>query len=183
MRPGVVRPVARALQSSLFNAIRTNGHRSVTRSHWFNSRHQCPIASRHIRCYATPAPHINESHLSMEEYHRLSDFTMDSMLERLESILDDIGSPNYEVEYHSGVLTLNLGAHGTYVINKQPPNKQIWLSSPFSGPARYDYSEELDDWIYLRDGRSLGDLLNTELGEALEQKVDLDLKGVASKLE
>lgn len=30
----------------------------------------------------------------------------------------------------SGVLTLKLGLHGTYVINKQPPNKQIWLSSP-----------------------------------------------------
>lgn len=30
----------------------------------------------------------------------------------------------------SGVLTLKLGSHGTYVINKQPPNKQIWLSSP-----------------------------------------------------
>ena len=36
----------------------------------------------------------------------------------------------------SGVLTLNLGPHGTYVVNKQPPNKQIWLSSPL----RYDYS-------------------------------------------
>lgn len=31
----------------------------------------------------------------------------------------------------SGVLTLSLGPHGTYVINKQPPNKEIWLSSPF----------------------------------------------------
>jgi hypothetical protein len=25
-----------------------------------------------------------------------------------------------------------MGSHGTYVINKQPPNKQIWLSSPVS---------------------------------------------------
>lgn len=31
----------------------------------------------------------------------------------------------------SGVLTVNVGGdHGTYVINKQTPNKQIWLSSP-----------------------------------------------------
>ena len=35
-----------------------------------------------------------------------------------------------------GVLTLNLGSHGTYVINKQAPNKQIWVSSPVSGPVR-----------------------------------------------
>ena len=30
----------------------------------------------------------------------------------------------------SGVLTVRLGDNGTYVLNKQPPNKQIWLSSP-----------------------------------------------------
>lgn len=30
----------------------------------------------------------------------------------------------------SGVLTVRLGDRGTYVLNKQPPNKQIWLSSP-----------------------------------------------------
>jgi len=30
----------------------------------------------------------------------------------------------------SGVLTVKLGRRGTYVINKQTPNRQIWLSSP-----------------------------------------------------
>ncbi|KAL8627167.1 hypothetical protein Q9189_007125 [Teloschistes chrysophthalmus] len=39
----------------------------------------------------------------------------------------------------SGVLTLAFPPIGTYVLNKQPPNKQIWLSSPKSGPKRYDY--------------------------------------------
>ena len=38
-----------------------------------------------------------------------------------------------------GVLTVKLGGKfGTYVINKQTPNKQLWLSSPVSGPARFD---------------------------------------------
>jgi frataxin len=27
-------------------------------------------------------------------------------------------------------MNLRCGVHGTWVINKQPPNKQIWLSSP-----------------------------------------------------
>jgi frataxin-like iron-binding protein CyaY len=31
----------------------------------------------------------------------------------------------------AGVLTVRLG-EDSYVINKQPPNKQIWLSSPLS---------------------------------------------------
>ncbi len=84
----------------------------------------------------------------MERYHALSDATMDTLLESLETLLDILGGSRYEVEYsvshpivhvttflitypQSGVLTLNLAEHGTYVINKQPPNKQIWLSSPF----------------------------------------------------
>lgn len=61
------------------------------------------------------------------------------------------------------------------MINKQPPNKQIWLSSPISGPKRYDWSvegESMDqkegggsgDWIYIRDGTSLSDLLRKEVG-------------------
>lgn len=88
------------------------------------------------------------SDLSTERYHALSDATMDSLLESLEELVDGLGSDSYEVEYHvrpsifyyfsqdanipvqSGVLTLILGEKGTYVINKQPPNKQIWLSSP-----------------------------------------------------
>lgn len=30
----------------------------------------------------------------------------------------------------SGVLTVGLGTHGTYVLNKQAPNREIWWSSP-----------------------------------------------------
>ena len=37
-----------------------------------------------------------------------------------------------------GVLTVALGTHGTYVINKQSPNRQLWWSSPLrrAGGAR-----------------------------------------------
>lgn len=38
------------------------------------------------------------------------------------------------------MLTLRLGELGTYVINKQTPNRQIWMSSPMSGPVRYDWA-------------------------------------------
>jgi len=32
--------------------------------------------------------------------------------------------------FQNQVLTLRLGDLGTYVVNKQTPNRQIWLSSP-----------------------------------------------------
>lgn len=86
-----------------------------------------------------------------EEYHDLADGTMDALTDYLESMIED-GGPQLrgcDVEYsvrrsaylwavgltahaQSGVLTLNMAGHGIYVINKQPPNKQIWLSSPTS---------------------------------------------------
>lgn len=80
----------------------------------------------------------------------------------------------------SGVLNFVFPPIGTYVINKQPPNKQIWLSSPISGPKRYDYvvlSEGQDskegtgegDWIYLRDMSSLSSLLLSEVGVDLSE--------------
>ena len=38
-----------------------------------------------------------------------------------------------------GVLNINLGKLGFWVLNKQSPNKQIWWSSPISGPRRYEH--------------------------------------------
>jgi frataxin len=74
----------------------------------------------------------------------------------------------------AGVLTFTFPDLGTYVINKQPPNKQVWLSSPLSGPKRYDYvvsgegqNQKEDtatgDWVYIRDGSTLGELFLKEL--------------------
>ncbi|KAJ3794038.1 hypothetical protein GGU11DRAFT_690593 [Lentinula aff. detonsa] len=124
------------------------------------------------------------SSLSMERYHQLSDEAMDMLLEDLEQLIEDHGDPSFEVEYHAcilyGVLTLRLGDKGTYVVNKQPPNKQIWLSSPFSGPKRYDYTESDGSWRYSRDNKPLDDLLNDELGRAFNKSVQLSLSSSRS---
>ncbi|PAV82884.1 hypothetical protein WR25_21152 [Diploscapter pachys] len=70
-------------------------------------------------------------------------------------------SKEYDVSYSMGVLTTVVSKEiGTYVINKQSPNRQIWLSSPISGPKRYDLVEE--KWIYSHNGESLHSLLNRE---------------------
>lgn len=69
------------------------------------------------------------------------------------------------------------------MLNKQPPNKQIWWSSPVSGPKRFDWvvsGESMHhkegggngDWIYLRDGTSLTELVRKELGVHLGRDDD-----------
>uniref|UniRef100_A0A2K5P8P2 Frataxin n=1 Tax=Cebus imitator TaxID=2715852 RepID=A0A2K5P8P2_CEBIM len=65
-------------------------------------------------------------------YERLAEETLDSLAEFFEDLADKPYTfEDYDVSFGSGVLTVKLGGDlGTYVINKQTPNKQIWLSSP-----------------------------------------------------
>ncbi|CAI7631636.1 unnamed protein product [Penicillium glandicola] len=125
---------------------------------------------------AGAAAHITEpSPLTPEEYYEYSEHYFNVLQSELEKAQEE-GS-DVEAEYSAGVLNISVPATGTYVLNKQPPNKQIWLSSPISGPKRYDWIVEGDymhekqdsrpfvngQWIYLRDGSNLTDLLNAEL--------------------
>lgn len=108
--------------------------------------------------------------LTTNAYHRLADEYLETLLDQLETLAE--ASPQLDAEYSQGVLTLELPPLGTYVINKQPPNKQIWISSPQSGPDRFDPLN--DSWVSLRTGEKLGDVLRRELGEALEREVKLE---------
>ncbi|KAL8946238.1 MAG: hypothetical protein Q9183_007931 [Haloplaca sp. 2 TL-2023] len=130
--------------------------------------------------------------MDVERYHKVADRYIDELVAKLEAIQEE--REDVDCEYSSGVLTLTFPPHGTYVLNKQPPNKQIWLSSPISGPKRYDYvlsptqdgvggsgTEEVKkggegneefkegkgEWIYLRDESTLMKLLEEEVGVIL----------------
>ncbi|KAK1706217.1 frataxin [Colletotrichum lupini] len=122
----------------------------------------------------TPKEEVKMSvvELTDAEYHELSETYLDNIVTRLEEIAD--AREGVDVEYAAGVLTVTFPESGTYVINKQPPNKQIWLSSPVSGPKRYDWvvvGDSQNDkegtaagaWIYTRDGSSLDDVFLKEL--------------------
>ena len=70
-----------------------------------------------------------------------------------------------DVNYSSGVLKVDFFVgqiKQTYVLNKQAPNKQLWLSSPFSGPQRYEYDLISKQWLNNRTHVNIIDLLNDE---------------------
>ncbi|XP_019373033.1 PREDICTED: frataxin, mitochondrial [Gavialis gangeticus] len=115
----------------------------------------------------------NESSLDEATYEKLAEETLDSLVEFFEDLADEAFTPeDYDVSFGIGVLTVTLGGDmGTYVINKQTPNKQIWLSSPTSGPKRYDWTGR--NWVYTHDGKSLHELLQMEISTALKTKLDL----------
>ncbi|KAI6183193.1 Ferroxidase [Aphelenchoides bicaudatus] len=109
------------------------------------------------QCTSTTLSELEFDKQAESTLHALTDF-FDTLPERLPTHSD------FDVSYSMGVLTLHVAPKiGTYVINKQTPNRQIWLSSPMSGPKRYDWIDK--QWIYKHDDVSLHQLLEAEFAK------------------
>lgn len=135
-------------------------------------------------------PSINHSSEIKNQYEQASNETLESLTERFELIFDELTEKGGEVRldddadvtFSNGVLTVKLGKElGTYVINKQSPNLQIWLSSPVSGPKRFDLINHT--WVYKHTGETLHQLLARELTEALGTSVDFTTCSFAQRIE
>ncbi|CAH6719513.1 frataxin homolog, mitochondrial [[Candida] jaroonii] len=109
--------------------------------------------------------------ISDMEYNRISNDYLEDLGDELDLISEDHTDMDFDLS--QGVLTLNT-KNGTYVINRQPPNKQIWLSSPISGPNRYDLIN--GKWASLRDNGRLTDLLSHELSQTYNDTIELQLE-------
>eukprot|EP00796_Vickermania_ingenoplastis_P003811 gene3811-2697_t len=98
----------------------------------------------------------------------------DGFIEQLECALDQLEHDAIEEVFSdAGVLTINVGQRGTFVLNKQAPKLQLWLSSPLSGPHHYDYvatgegGDAAVQWRCDHDQHNLKELLEKELSEVL----------------
>eukprot|EP00871_Galdieria_phlegrea_P004779 jgi/Galph1/5301/GphlegSOOS_G3984.1 len=98
----------------------------------------------------------------------------------LESLYDCLAEQGYDkvtgfdVELSQGVLTFQLGNNQTYVLNTQRPNRQLWLSSPVSGPWRFFWSFSEQQWKATRTGKPLRQLLNEELTQLANISIPLE---------
>ena len=104
-------------------------------------------------------------------YHTIADATLDTIcdgFDELEHQASQLASDSESVscvaEYSAGVIDALLKPGPLhYVINKQEPNRQIWLSSPFSGPQRYSWDPTTRLWRHTRTGTDLMEVLRQEL--------------------
>ncbi len=105
--------------------------------------------------------------ISELDYDHLADETLETLAEHFDSLPEYTECPSdFDVTFSQGVLTVNVGGNkGMYVINKQTPNRQIWLSSPLSGPKRYDYVER--KWVCKHNGADLQECLTKEFRQLL----------------
>lgn len=62
-------------------------------------------------------------------YHATANMFLEHLAEQVENL--DVGFVE-DVVSSDGVVTIKCSGNKVYVINKQSPNRQIWLSSPFS---------------------------------------------------
>ncbi|XP_014219079.1 frataxin homolog, mitochondrial [Copidosoma floridanum] len=115
-----------------------------------------------------------EEDLKSISFEKICNETLESLSEYFDEIIEEADHlQDADVSYGDGVLTIKFGKeYGTYVLNRQVPNQQIWLSSPKSGPKRYDIID--GTWIYKHDGKSLYDLLNEEIPDVVKFPVSFD---------
>jgi len=111
-----------------------------------------------------------ENLMNPKIFHDLADTTLLSLQDHLEGKLDiDESEREVDINYSQGVLTVKIGVNesgcvsspgnyggsgGTWVLNKQEPNREIWWSSPISGPKRFAYfstNQDLDNNIQQDD--------------------------------
>lgn len=80
-----------------------------------------------------------------------------SILEEIYSLLEN--HDDLEVDFLDDVLNVK-SKHGHYVINRNSAAKQIWLSSPVSGPSHFNYTD--NKWLN-KNGANLLEILKNEL--------------------
>eukprot|EP00866_Antonospora_locustae_P001792 jgi/Antlo1/1792/733 len=92
------------------------------------------------------------------EYARLVSRTLDVLSEKLATI-----PLAGEIDHHDGVLSWKVDGVGEYVFNKQTPLRQLWASSPVTGPVRFEVNAET--WVDTRNRRSLSEFMESEIHE------------------
>lgn len=93
--------------------------------------------------------------MNNSEFSKIAETVIAHIAYRIEEQNQDI-----DVDLQSDILNIDT-ADGTYVINKQSAAKEIWLSSPVSGPYHFFY--EQGKWKN-KTGLELMSILTDELG-------------------
>ncbi|KAM1010094.1 hypothetical protein TB1_044737 [Malus domestica] len=151
--------------------LSSNSHDGPRR--WIASRSFCSSPLNLDDDTNIPAAIDYHSVLQEDEFHRLADSTIQDLQEKFEEYGDSVQVDDFDIDYGNEVLTLKLGDRGTYVLNKQTPNRQIWLSSPVSGPQRFDWDRSAQAWVFRRTKARLLKILESELEELCGEPISL----------
>lgn len=112
------------------------------------------IRSHSVSTIASTA--LQQKHENTENvFHLRADRTLDAIHDAVEVWADDMDLRDLDITYEMSVLTLSFGTKGTFVLNKQAPAQELWMSSPVSGPAHYTYCSQNQAWKDTRNDEEL----------------------------
>jgi frataxin len=117
---------------------------------------------------------IEKPKIDLETYVKEVNKTLNKINDHLEEL-----EVTDNITLSDGVLKLTLNKNKHYVLNIQRPNLQIWLSSPISGPQRFEYDLSTNSWKNNRNGKDLYEILNEEMNSILKEgniNVELNFK-------
>ena len=136
------------------------------------------LPSRHASIHVTDT--------TAAEFNEEFDHLAETIQARIDS--PDIDDTNLDLSYSNGVLSLRTTTHGTFVLNQHGVTRQVWLSSPLSGPSKYNWHrgkvaaggkgsgvERKGQWCNERDAESdLMRLLEREFSVVFDKDVKFD---------
>ena len=101
-------------------------------------------------------------------------FFINLVTKSLEKIFDSIDKNDYpfikNIKLNDNILTIDLKDDKTYILNINKINKQLWLSSPFSGPKRFEYDTKTNQWLDINNYKiNLYKILNNEFNNLIKQ--------------
>ena len=117
------------------------------------------------------------SSLEEKDYHEIAENTFDVILDYLNALdmSEDPLLADCDISYSMGVMNIKLGGSmGTWVLNKQTPNRQIWWSSPISGPRRYELIDESSATISAMKDGEMEDIALVNQWQCTKEKNEKD---------
>ena len=100
-----------------------------------------------------------------EIFENIAEKTLNMLLDRIDDALGDA----FDVDLNGGILIIELENTAQYIINKNAPNYEIWMSSPLSGASHYYLDEDLETWVDTRNGDKFFEKLSQELSQCAEK--------------
>lgn len=184
LRPTLARGAAVAVGGLSTSSLTHSRHafRCAAATQPLESLHAAALCTAHRAASSASKPKVvHYSKLGMDGFTDVKYNTAaDEFLDSVEAKLDALESPELEdVSCTSGVLTIETSSKGTFIINKQAPNVQLWLSSPVSGPHHYDMVTSTDNgvetvfWRSDSDEHDLKEKLASELSDVLLEPFQL----------
>jgi frataxin len=112
--------------------------------------------------------------LSLATYKQLAESALSALAGLLERM--PFGG---ELDMDTSGLKYAVEGVGEYIFSKQPPSRQIWVSSPFTGSSKFSYDRR-EGWVDSKVHMPFMEYVEVEMGR-IKNKLGRHREAVAGK--